>query len=232
MNNIKYSIVDQLEIGMHSSDKEEPVAALFILSLCSDRLSKFFLENKELHFLKQIEHCTFVHLSNLEIDNMLFFENLDFQTAKNKIEERAVIIKEQISTAAKRHNTTIDVLSGKDIKKEIKAFQIVLDKAYAERGLFFRSVNNQIFQNLHPKLKRQGIKNSRSPFMRMLSPFLLTELATLLYYSQKEECNHNILFSTCPPMQVFQDILVDKFNLPLQINNKDIKTEHILKCKI
>lgn len=197
---------------------------LFILSICSKRLLELFNSDPNLSFLSKENKYDFVILKNYEINNLIFFDEANNASDAEKIIDNRIFVLKQTINLNKKIKIRFQYYE--KLEDSVHLLEKYLTSIYIENKSFYRAVNNQIFQNLHPKLKRKGIKNSRDKKIETLAPFLIAELAVLLFYTQTRK--YGKVLSTCKPMKVFEQILSGRYISKLELSNKHFFYQDIL----
>lgn len=198
---------------------------LFVQSLCSERMLNYLQINAELTFINPDDTYVFLYLSQLEQQNLSFFKNISKKESSKQILDCITKIKKLVRNSK---CTNIEFLDYSDLYPNVINIEKDLYDLYDQKKSFYRAVNNQVYRNLHPKLKKKGIKNSRDIELEKISPFLISELAALLYYTQYE--NFGYLLSTCKPMNIFNDLLQRKYKVSsIKITNENYNVKHIFE---
>jgi ABC-type Fe3+/spermidine/putrescine transport system ATPase subunit len=112
-------------------------------------------------------------------------------------------------------------LSGYQKSRDFSILVARLEKLYSENKSFQNHCHNQIFRNLHPRLKEAGAKNSRSHIVRKLYKYLVMELAILIHLHNQGCYRRN--YSLAHDMDIWNDIragrygsLIDKSKEPFE----------------
>ncbi len=148
---------------------------LFIMSLNSKRLFDVLHYKQLIYENIETDNLEVYMFDNYEVLNALFF----------KIEGGAGEQSENISGIIREvEQNFIDetkIFQFSKHKKELSAYLLAVNNEYYSNAVFERHCKNQIFTNLQPKLKAQGIMNNKSALIELLVPFLLAELAVYLW---------------------------------------------------
>lgn len=179
------------------------INSIFVISLNSDYMMRRFLEAPDLGWLPETDGLTCVHMGEHEVINYAFFNEMTIKESQKKIDNRLNVLR-RIIQGSKRPDLRIQHYREADsFDSSIADF---FQNAYRENGRFRRAVKHQLYRNLHPKLKRMGIKNERDARLEEIIDFLKEEIAIIYSYAK----NHGTVFhyiSSAKEMDVLSRIL-------------------------
>ena len=187
----------------HCRVNHEKTCHLFILSLNSDRMVSMFASGEIFDQLPRLEEgyiC--LHMKDYEVKNYMFFHKVSQEVAERVIKNRLVKIRRSIQ---KFSRDDLQVKSFEKHDANIYAHIKAVRAAYIQHARFRRSLLNQIYQNLQPKLQRLGIRNGRDPQLKKLAPFLITELGILRSFLETPNSTLHLI-SSAPRMELFSRI--------------------------
>ncbi len=152
--------------------------AIFIVSLNSKRLNDAINNKSNFHFIHDVEDLDVFVFDTLEVLNGIFFNKTDAENQKSEIEKIIKRLENDFVGFDKRKR---QLLRCSKMRKLLNPYiKAVYDELFSN-SVFESHCRNQIFQNLQPKLRKQGVSNNRSDLIELLLPFLLVELALYLY---------------------------------------------------
>jgi hypothetical protein len=110
-------------------------------------------------------------------------------------------------------------------RKELNPYLQSVYNEYFSNSVFESHCNNQVFQNLQPKLRRLAIDSKKSKLIEILIPFLLAEIAVYLFVYDKGE--YYSIYGLEAEMDIISAINNNKYKafnryLKSQINYKKI----------
>lgn len=158
-------LADQSDDDENSSKHKE---GIFLVSLGSPRITPNFVRKVVERAAVGDVKLTVVFLDSLEITNLKILYALDERTAADHVEERCIKLAAQIQGGTSKHVRIFrlsEMLEDKRLDKVIARVKVASE---TDRR-FARMCANQVFINLHPVLRRFGIKNSRHQTVLALS---------------------------------------------------------------
>lgn len=162
------------------ADESKGTEGIFLVSLGSPRLTPELVRCVVERAAVDGVRLSIILLDSLEVSNLRILYALDERAAVDRVEEQCLKLVSQIQNGAGKH---IRISRVSELLGDMKlgaAIEHVRDTFRADRR-FSRMCANQVFINLHPVLRRFGIKNSRHAMVLALADYILVELALKLF---------------------------------------------------
>lgn len=163
--------------------------------------SRFTESNTEL-LLRAARHgiegrcrVTFALLDRLEFENLRIVFHLDDTEASDFVTERTL----RLTTMLRRVTGPSDaeVLTFAELLKRIPSYEKwreSIRSLYQADRRFAGEVRTQTYRNLHPLLKRLGVRNQRNALQERLTGYLLDETAVRLAAAESEQWGVEVAF--------------------------------------
>jgi iron(III) transport system ATP-binding protein len=146
-------------------------------------------------------------LDSTEAINILILSDSTTEKANHKARVQAHNYRARLYT---RHPfINISLLSDYQKRHDFLSLVASVERLYFENKSFQNHCHNQIFRNLHPRLKGVGARNSRSEVVRKLYKYLVIELALLIYLHNQG--NYKRHYSLNQEMDIWNDIRIGKY---------------------
>lgn len=153
---------------------------IFLVSLGSPRLTPDLVRYVAERATADNVRLSIFLLDSLEVSNLRILYALDESAAADRVEEQCLKLVSQIQNGADKR-VRISRISDLLGDKRLGAVVGRVRGAFGADRRFARMCANQVFVNLHPVLRRFGIKNSRHAMVLALADYILVELALKLF---------------------------------------------------
>lgn len=130
-----------------------------------------------------------------EIVNAIELEGLAKEQAAQRVAARCREFGAMVDGAATVHQS-----SEYEGAKQYQEYLSLLEAAFQSSASFARMCRNQVYRNLHPRLRSRGARNSRDPLTARLVPYLLKEMAVKAAFFRDHEID--VEYSPWPEMEV------------------------------
>lgn len=188
--------------------KSQHRVGIFLVSLGSYRLTVPQVAHIVEQATKTCSRFLLFLLDSAELINLRVLNNIDGQIATDRVEEQCLKL---ISGIPSSVSTQVEVCRISELYQDSQFISLIdyVELVYKDNKHFARMCENQVYRNLHPRLKRSGVKNRRHPIIHELTKYILIELALKLFLHKSK--GYDIEYSAGPDMQVWQALVENKF---------------------
>lgn len=196
---------------------------IMFMSLGSEKLRQVVSQKIVIDFHCEVDQFDLFLFDTMEILNGIFF-------GENNVMQQLQYIEELISTLNAKFiasNASKRCLIRYSYKrKELKPYLQSVYNEYFSNSVFESHCNNQVFQNLQPKLRRMAINSNKSKMIEILIPFLLAEIAAYLFvYDKGDYC---CIYGMETEMEIISAIKNNKYAAFKKYLNNDIRYKRLI----